>query len=203
MEYALPLTMFAGSTMQGLNQASASRAQAHVLDAQQDAALQEASLTQATAERNAQIVRRQYRDKARILNRQQAEEMGREELLFGSSGASGGSAMESLMSTAARHEANLQALEYTGEVDEQNVLWEGQTRAWALNRQAGLYGMQANSIRAGINPALMGSFLEGGAKSWMAYNALKTPGLTPSANRPETVGSGTRWLSNRSTGFYH
>ena len=154
----------------------AAGAQEKAAENAQDTAMRNRQIALAVAGRNAEASRRDTKERIRLQQANAKKVMGERRLAFGAAGSSGGTAFEFMAGEVARDEMNRAAIDYTGKVQAQNILFQGDMAAWQYQTQATDYGNQARTIAKAKKLQALGTLLQGGASAFMAYGALKSSG---------------------------
>lgn len=158
-----------GSTgLQVVNMGVQAMQQNELADASASAAEANAARAKAEAERNAQVLEQKRQHDTRLLNEKFEREQASRRVFFGKYGA-GDSPLEVLAGAAQDHEMDLLSLDYSTDLEKQNVLYGGETSSAAQTQQAQFYRVRAQNALTGAPMSMGESLLSGGAKAYQFY----------------------------------
>lgn len=171
-EWATAATI--GSTVvQGTGVISNALGQDALAKANANAAEVNAAQARATAERNAQILEEKNKENKRQLQDKFEREQASRRAYFGKYGGGDASALEMLAGAAQAHEQDLQNLDYSTQLDVENVLYGGATQSAAQMQNASIARAKAQMAMDSLPVSLGSTLLSGGVKTYSVYKGIK------------------------------
>lgn len=163
------VAMGASSLMSGVNMVSGAMQQEAAADASAKAAEQNAMQARAESERNAAAARVKAERERKLAQQQFEREQSSRTAWLGKYGSGGDSQLEVLAGAAEAFQLDLESMDYTSRMDQDTILYGGETAARGYSQQAGQYRTRAQNAMTSMPWNVGQTLLEGGAKTYRYY----------------------------------
>lgn len=163
------VAMGASTVMGGVNMVSTAMQQEAAASASAEAAEQNARQAKAEAERNARAVQVKAERERRLAQQQFEREQSSRTAWLGKYGSGGDSQLEVLAGASEAFQLDLESMDYTSKLDQDTILYGGETAARGYSQQAGQYRARAQNAMGSMPWNLGQTLLEGGAKTYRYY----------------------------------
>lgn len=163
------VAMGASTVVGGANMVSGAMQQEAAGDASAKAAEQNAMQVRADADRNATAARVKAERERRLAQQQFEREQSSRTAWLGKYGSGGESQLEVLAGAAEAFQLDLESMDYTSKLDQDTILYGGETAARGYSQQASQYRTRAQNAMSSMPWNVGQTLLEGGAKTYHFY----------------------------------